>query len=195
MPEARFSKVLIINGPAKLLLSDMQDRGFNSLASNIIKLSVSETKWSSLLARTRALILSISIWIFDLGLSRNGPHVWKRVWKMTFFGLKWGQDLESRVTQPHQEFPGVSPGADTFLKQNSTRIAGKLRLPLLTYYFDVINVNDSGYKLSSDHQTKIFCSLEISLYKVPEGVFLSQFIAVHCPFYLCFKQSLTTNGG
>ena len=61
MPEARFSKVLIINGPAKLLLSDMQDRGFNSLASNIIKLSVSETKWSSLLARTRALILSISI--------------------------------------------------------------------------------------------------------------------------------------
>ena len=80
------------------------------------------------------------------------------------------------MTQPHQKFPGVSPGADTFLKQNSTRIAGKLRLPLLTYYFDVINVNDSGYKLSSDHQTKIFCSLEISLYKVPEGVFLSQFI-------------------
>ena len=31
----------------------------------MIKLSVNETKWSSLLARTRALILNISIWIFD----------------------------------------------------------------------------------------------------------------------------------
>ena len=46
----------------------------------MIKLSVSETKWSSLLARTRALILYISIWIFDFGpeklpgLSRNGPQ-------------------------------------------------------------------------------------------------------------------------
>ena len=45
----------------------------------MIKPSVSETKWSSLLARTRALILYISIWIFDFGpeklpgLSRNGP--------------------------------------------------------------------------------------------------------------------------
>ena len=57
----------------------MQDRGFNSLASNMTKLSVNETKWSSLLARIRALILHISIWIFDFGpekltgLSRNGP--------------------------------------------------------------------------------------------------------------------------
>ena len=47
----------------------------------MIKLSVSETKWSSLLARTRALILYILIWIFDFGpvklpgLSRNGPLV------------------------------------------------------------------------------------------------------------------------
>ena len=45
----------------------------------MIKLSVNETKWSSLLARTGALILYISIWIFDFGperlpgLSRNGP--------------------------------------------------------------------------------------------------------------------------
>ena len=45
----------------------MQDSGFNSFASNMIKLSVSETKWSSFLARTRALILYISIWIFDFG--------------------------------------------------------------------------------------------------------------------------------
>ena len=46
----------------------------------MIKLSVNETKWSSLLARTRALILYISIWIFDFGPvklpgpSRNGPQ-------------------------------------------------------------------------------------------------------------------------
>ena len=48
----------------------------------MIKLSVNETKWSSLLARIGALILYtvyISIWIFDFGpeklpeLSRNGP--------------------------------------------------------------------------------------------------------------------------
>ena len=46
----------------------------------MIKLPVNETKWSSLLARTHALILYISIWIFDFGpvklpgLSRNGPQ-------------------------------------------------------------------------------------------------------------------------
>ena len=44
----------------------------------MIKLSVNETKWSCLLARTRALILYISIWVFDFGpvklpgRSRNG---------------------------------------------------------------------------------------------------------------------------
>ena len=41
----------------------MQDRGFNSFVSNMIKLSVYETKWSSLLARTLALILYI--WRFS----------------------------------------------------------------------------------------------------------------------------------
>ena len=46
----------------------------------MIKLSVNETKWRSLLARTHALILYISFWIFDFGpvklpgLSRNGPQ-------------------------------------------------------------------------------------------------------------------------
>ena len=45
----------------------------------MIKLSANETKWSSLLARTHAFILYISISIFDFGpeklpgLSRNGP--------------------------------------------------------------------------------------------------------------------------
>ena len=57
----------------------IKDRGFNSFVSNMIKLSVNETKWSSLLPRTRALILYISFWIFDFEpeklprLSRNGP--------------------------------------------------------------------------------------------------------------------------
>ena len=46
----------------------------------MIKLPVNKTKWSSLLTRTGALILYISIWIFDFGpeklpgLSRNGPQ-------------------------------------------------------------------------------------------------------------------------
>ena len=30
--------------------------------------------------------------------------------KMTFFGLKYGQDLENWAAHPHQEFPGVTPG-------------------------------------------------------------------------------------
>ena len=58
-----------------------RDQFLESVASNMIQLSVSETKWSSLLARTRALILYISISIFDFGpeklpgLSRNGSQV------------------------------------------------------------------------------------------------------------------------
>ena len=35
--------------------------------------------------------------------------VWKRGWKITFFGLKLGQDLKNRAAHPHQEFPGVLP--------------------------------------------------------------------------------------
>ena len=30
--------------------------------------------------------------------------VWKRVWKITFFGQKSGQDLKNRAAHPHQEF-------------------------------------------------------------------------------------------
>ena len=50
-----------------------------AVVAYMVKLSVNETKWSILLARTRDLILFISIWIFDFGpekLSgfwRNGP--------------------------------------------------------------------------------------------------------------------------
>ena len=35
--------------------------------------------------------------------------VWKWVWKITFFGLKSGQDLKKRAAHPHQEFSEVSP--------------------------------------------------------------------------------------
>ena len=35
--------------------------------------------------------------------------LWKRLWKITFFGLKLGQDLKNQAAHPHQEFPGVSP--------------------------------------------------------------------------------------
>ena len=36
-------------------------------------------------------------------------QIWKRMGKMTFFGLKYGQDLENRAAHPHQIFLGV-PG-------------------------------------------------------------------------------------
>ena len=62
----------------------------------MIKLSVNETKWSSLLARTRPLILYISIWIFDFrpvklpGLSRNGPLGAYLLFRVTKKVLTWG---------------------------------------------------------------------------------------------------------
>ena len=49
----------------------MQDGGFNSFASNVIKLSVNETNWSSLLARSRAFRFGPEKLP---GLSRNGPQ-------------------------------------------------------------------------------------------------------------------------
>ena len=45
----------------KAVVVYMKDRNFNSFLSGMIKLSVNETKWTILLARTRALILFISI--------------------------------------------------------------------------------------------------------------------------------------
>ena len=41
----------------KAVVVYMQDRGFNRFASNMINRSVNETKWSSLLATTRAFIV------------------------------------------------------------------------------------------------------------------------------------------
>ena len=35
--------------------------------------------------------------------------VWKRPWKITFFGVKSGKDLRNCAAHPHQEFPGVPP--------------------------------------------------------------------------------------
>ena len=33
--------------------------------------------------------------------------VWKRVWIITFLGLKSGQNFKNQAAHPHQEFPGV----------------------------------------------------------------------------------------
>ena len=60
-PAARFSKAPVINGPVKLLLFTCKIEVSVGFISNMIKLSVSKIKWSSLLARTRALILYITI--------------------------------------------------------------------------------------------------------------------------------------
>ena len=72
------------------------------MASNVIKLSVSETKWSSLLARTRTLILYISISIFDFGpeklkgLSRNGPQAPKFSFRITLSTLCENRSIEKQ---------------------------------------------------------------------------------------------------
>ena len=77
----------------------------------MIKLSVNETKWSSLLASTRALLLYISIWTFDFGpetlpgLSRNGrwtctleaPQVHVSPWPLAGFVL-CSQEFKSSAT-------------------------------------------------------------------------------------------------
>ena len=42
------------------------------------------------------------------GIDFSG-QVWKTVWKMSPFGLKYGQDLENWAAYLHQEFPGVAP--------------------------------------------------------------------------------------
>ena len=55
----------------------------------MIKLSVNETKWSSLLARTRALILYISILIFDFGPEKL-PGLSKDLCARTARGLNPG---------------------------------------------------------------------------------------------------------
>ena len=74
----RFSKVAIINGLVKPSLFTCKIEVLIVLHLNMIKLPVNAKKWSTFLATTRALILFISIWIFDFGpetlpgVSRNG---------------------------------------------------------------------------------------------------------------------------
>ena len=90
----------------------------------MIELSVSETKQSSLLARTRALILYISICIFDFGpeklpgLSRNGPLVKssRTCMEQPFFLFNWqnrnpnGVSFHSYVpTPPDRMYSQILP--------------------------------------------------------------------------------------
>ena len=39
---------------------------------------------------------------------------------MTFFGLKYCQDLENRAARPHQELPGVPPRPDKTVTHTRT---------------------------------------------------------------------------
>ena len=48
--------------------------------------------------------------------------VWKRVCKITFFGLKSGQDLENREAHPHQEFQECPPGSELRKATTSTSV-------------------------------------------------------------------------
>ena len=45
------------------------------------------------------------------------------MWKITFFGLKSGEDLKNRAAHPDQEFLGVPPGTNT--RRNSAKIASE----------------------------------------------------------------------
>ena len=80
----------------------------------MIKLSVNETKWSSLLARTRALILYISIWKFDfgseklLGHSRNGSQHPSCFWCLTG---KW-----SRFTRRQHRYHPSTTGSWRYIR-------------------------------------------------------------------------------
>ena len=44
------------------------------------------------------------------------------MWRITFFGLKSGQDLKKRAAHPHQEFPWVSPGINAAPNQKNVAI-------------------------------------------------------------------------
>ena len=80
-----------------------------------MKLSVNETKWSSLLTRNRVLILYISIWIFDFGpeklpgLSRNGPPA------VTLIGCRKRRKLKALYPRSWiREWSAVRGGKDPF---------------------------------------------------------------------------------
>ena len=113
VPGARFSKVPTINGPAKLLLFTWKIEVSIVLHSYMIKLSVNETKWSILLARSLALILFVSVWIFDFGPKKvigtfkklaPGPHYCARPMR---FGSRGPRVVQSFVfdTSPKMHWP------------------------------------------------------------------------------------------
>ena len=83
-----------------------------------MKLSVNETKWSSLLGGTSTLTLYISIWIFDFGpeklpgLSRNRPQVWKRMWKWQILVFLVWRTGRYTPTKNSQEYPRRGPVCD-----------------------------------------------------------------------------------
>ena len=106
----------------------------------MIELSVSEKKWSSLLARTRALILYISIWIFDFGpeklpgLSRNGPLAFRQKFMLSLLRLERKQN--QKILQIHLEFEHFffvlthrSFGIETILIRSYTPVVPSKTIP------------------------------------------------------------------
>ena len=55
------------------------------------------------LKKNCALILLITVWFL------LKSQVWKLVWKMTFFGLQKGQDLENKEHTPIKNFQEYHP--------------------------------------------------------------------------------------
>ena len=105
----------------------------------MIELSVSEEKWSSLLARTRALILYIWIWLFDFGpeklpgLSRNGPLAFRQKFMLSLLRLERKQ---KKILQIHLEFEHFffvlthrSFGIETMLIRSYTPVVPSKTIP------------------------------------------------------------------
>ena len=105
-PESPFLESLHNWRARKAVAVYIQDRGFNSFASNMIKPSVNETKWSSLitLGRTCALIL----YILDL-------NIWSRARKIPGLSRKGPPGPEILSVQGSKEAPSDSPGQADFL--------------------------------------------------------------------------------
>ena len=106
----------------------------------MIELSVSEKKkWSSLLARTHAVILYIWIWIFDFGpeklpgLSRNGPLAFRQKFMLSLLRLERKQ---KKILQIHLEFEHFffvlthgSFGIETMLIRSYTPVVPSKTIP------------------------------------------------------------------
>ena len=67
--------------------------------------------------------------------------VWKRVLKITLFGLKSGQDFKNRAAHLHQEFAGVPPG-DTSLFSQGVKSFTYLRTKTGTHQYDRLLTKD-----------------------------------------------------